>query len=133
MVYEITAPGRGAATRVTEIIQLVNSVIERECQDALAELDRVPTDKRSDMMGILIERYREEGRREILAEIAAKDCDADDPTDGSSHYYLAMPLALYLVALIFAVIELVRSKGSNLLAWGLGAIALGLTWGRWGF
>lgn len=39
-----------------------------------------------------------------------------------------MPLALALVALILAIVELVRSRASNLLAWGLGALALAWVW-----
>lgn len=46
------------------------------------------------------------------------------PTDAQ------VTFALLLVALILSVIELVRSKGGSLLAWATGAIALGLTWGR---
>lgn len=41
-----------------------------------------------------------------------------------------MTLALLLVGRILSAIELVRSKGSSLLAWACGCIALALTWGR---
>ena len=41
-----------------------------------------------------------------------------------------IPLALILVAAILAVVQLVRSRAADLLAWGLLALALALLWGR---
>ena len=41
-----------------------------------------------------------------------------------------MPLALLLVGLILALVELVRSKGQSVLALAVLCLALGLTWGR---
>jgi hypothetical protein len=37
-------------------------------------------------------------------------------------------LVLFLVALVLAVIELVRSKGQSLTLWAVVCLALGLTW-----
>ena len=41
-----------------------------------------------------------------------------------------MPLALLLVGLILALVELVRTRGQALLPWAVLCLALGLTWGR---
>jgi hypothetical protein len=38
-----------------------------------------------------------------------------------------MTQALFLVALILGIIELIRSRGESLIAWAVSLIALGLT------
>lgn len=42
---------------------------------------------------------------------------------------MTVPNVLAIVALILAVVEVVRSRGQSLLAWAVGLVALALVWG----
>jgi hypothetical protein len=42
---------------------------------------------------------------------------------------MSIPSILFLIALVFAVIELVKAKGNSLTLWALVLVCVGLTWG----
>ena len=45
---------------------------------------------------------------------------------------MSIPLLLFIVALVLALVDLIRSRGQALTGWAVVLIAIGLLWGRIG-